>query len=211
MISLRYLFRNASHGLGISLRVWSWAYVAWFWCLYRGNPATSYDSFVPENLATTKPMDYLDYVTLRGDVSWDVHPNLCSRLLCGPTAEWIRKPREHSWRRSVEFRPHDTSICWTCRDNVKTSFYCKDCKKDWCRSCHGKYLERVEYTTVLNVGRTEQVYSWQRMLHLSSDIGSAGTMNPDLVWLEAFLSKIAAREIAWQLQQDRVSNKEHWE
>lgn len=49
------------------------------------------------------------------------------------------------------------------------------------------------------------------MLHLSSDIGSAGTMNPDLVWLEAFLSKIAAREIAWQLQQDRVSNKEHWE
>lgn len=36
-------------------------------------------------------------------------------------------------------------------------------------------------------------------------------MNPDLVWLEAFLSKIAAREIAWQLQQDRVSNKEHWE
>lgn len=34
-------------------------------------------------------MDYLDYVTLRGDVSWDMHPNLCSRLLCGPTAEWI--------------------------------------------------------------------------------------------------------------------------
>jgi len=104
---------------------------------------------IPQNLVISWEnlliMNYLDYVTLRGDISWDMHSNLCFSFLRSTIAEWIGKLREHSWRHNLELRLNDIIICWTCQDNIRISFFCKECDKHWCRSCYGRYLEHVKY------------------------------------------------------------------